>query len=209
MHSTADGTLSLFTTNGQRKYLTGDERRHFLAAAATSGRPELATLCATLAYTGCRISEALALTSASIDFDEGFIAIRCLKKRSKIPVMREVPVPNELLAALRTVHIQTGDSAACRLWSLSRSRAWQLVKGVMTDAGIPAGAQTTPKGLRHGFGIHAIRCGVPINLVQRWLGHASMSTTAIYLQAMGREERDIAARMWIRDDRRPSDQISK
>lgn len=56
MHSTADGTLSLFTTNGQRKYLTGDERRHFLAAAATSGRPELATLCATLAYTGCRLS---------------------------------------------------------------------------------------------------------------------------------------------------------
>ncbi len=209
MHSTADGTLSLFTTNGQRKYLTGDERRHFLAAAATSGRPELATLCATLAYTGCRISEALALTSASIDFDEGFIAIRCLKKRSKIPVMREVPVPNELLAALRAVHIQTGDSVACRLWTLSRSRAWQLVKSVMTDVGIPAGAQTTPKGLRQGFGIHAIRCGVPINLVQRWLGHASMSTTAIYLRAMGREERDIAARMWIRDDRRTSDQISK
>jgi integrase len=37
---------------------------------------------------------------------------------------------------------------------------------------------------------------VPINLVQRWLGHASMTTTAIYLQAMGFEEREIAARMW-------------
>jgi integrase/recombinase XerD len=150
MHTSADGTLSLFTTSGQRKYLTGGERRHFLAAAASSGRPEISTLCATLAHTGCRISEALALTSASIDFDEGFIAIRCLKKRSKVPVIREVPVPNELLAALRTVHIQTDDNAAHRLWTLSRSRAWQLVKGVMTDAGIPAGAQTTPKGLDTG-----------------------------------------------------------
>jgi integrase len=32
--------------------------------------------------------------------------------------------------------------------------------------------------------------------LQRWLGHASMTTTAIYLEAMGDEEREIAARMW-------------
>jgi integrase/recombinase XerD len=37
---------------------------------------------------------------------------------------------------------------------------------------------------------------VSLNLVQRWLGHASMNTTAIYLQAIGNEEREIAARMW-------------
>jgi integrase/recombinase XerD len=56
----------------------------------------------------------------------------------------------------------------------------------------------TPKGLRHSFGIHAIRSGVPLNLVQRWLGHASMTTTAIYRDALGEEEREIAARMWAR-----------
>jgi integrase len=37
---------------------------------------------------------------------------------------------------------------------------------------------------------------VPLNLVQRWLGHASLTTTAIYLDALGDEEREIAARMW-------------
>ena len=42
----------------------------------------------------------------------------------------------------------------------------------------------------------ARRDGVPLNLVQRWLGHASMATTAIYLDALGEEEREIAARMW-------------
>jgi uncharacterized protein (DUF736 family) len=58
------------------------------------------------------------------------------------------------------------------------------------------GPHMTPKGLRHSFGIHAIRSGVPLNLVKRWLGHASMTTTEIYLDAMGDEEREIAARMW-------------
>jgi integrase len=71
-----------------------------------------------------------------------------------------------------------------------------LVKHVMADAKIADGPHATPKGLRHGFGIHAIRSGVPLNLVQRWLGHSSMTTTAIYLQAIGDEERTIAARMW-------------
>lgn len=66
----------------------------------------------------------------------------------------------------------------------------------MREAAIGRGPHATAKGLRHGFGMHAIRSGVPINLVQRWLGHARMETTAIYLQAMGREEREIAARMW-------------
>jgi len=43
------------------------------------------------------------------------------------------------------------------------------------------------------------RCEVPLNLVQRWPGHASMTTTAIYLQAMAREEHEIAKRMWAND----------
>ena len=33
-------------------------------------------------------------------------------------------------------------------------------------------------------------------LVQRWLGHAQLSTTAIYAEAVGQEEQEIAARMW-------------
>jgi len=33
-------------------------------------------------------------------------------------------------------------------------------------------------------------------LIRRWLGHASPTTTAIYLDAGGIEERRFAARMW-------------
>lgn len=195
MRTNTHGTLSLFTQAGDRKYLTPDERRRFLDAAAGDPRPEVHTLCWLLAHTGCRISEALGLMAASFDVTSGFVAIRCLKKRSRVPIIREVPLPPDLVELLRATH-EMDEASAVRLWPWSRSRAWQLVKQVMVRAGIAVGPHATPKGLRHGFGLHAVRCGIPINLVQRWLGHASMNTTAIYLQAMGPEERDIAARMW-------------
>lgn len=33
-------------------------------------------------------------------------------------------------------------------------------------------------------------------MLQKWLGHAQLTTTATYADAIGPEERDIAARMW-------------
>jgi integrase/recombinase XerD len=66
---------------------------------------------------------------------------------------------------------------------------------VMEQAGI-AGPQATPKGLRHGFGVACIEKQIPLHLVQRWLGHAQLTTTAIYANAVGEEERGIAARLW-------------
>jgi integrase len=185
---------SLYTPGGKRKYLTRDERARFIAAAKANPRLPLRTFCLTLAYTGCRISEALALQRSAIEIDGGFIALRSLKKRSGNVVIREVPVPPDLLNAIAEVHADVIDTE--RLWPWSRSRAWQLIGMVMAAAEIAPGIHATPKGLRHGFGIHAIQSGVPLNLIQRWLGHARMETTAIYLQAMGSEERDIAARMW-------------
>jgi integrase/recombinase XerD len=52
------------------------------------------------------------------------------------------------------------------------------------------------QGLRHGFGVAAVSAGIPLNLVQKWLGHAQLTTTAIYADAVGEEEQSIAARMW-------------
>jgi len=196
MRGGAVHTGSLYSVSGQRKYLTQDERARFIAAAQCCPRANVRTLCLTLALTGCRISEALALTASSIEREGGFIAIRCLKKRSGLVVVREVPVPQTLLSEIDAVHRLDGLQRDARLWPFSRCRAWQLVKAVMDKANVPHGLHATPKGLRHGFGLHAIRSGVPINLVQRWLGHARMETTAIYLQAMGSEERAIAERMW-------------
>ena len=86
-----------------------------------------------------------------------------------------------------------GKGRAVRLWPGSRMTGWRAVHAVMRAAGLD-GPQASPKGLRHGFGVSA---GIPLNLVQKWLGHAQLTTTtAIYADAVGAEEKDIAKRGW-------------
>jgi hypothetical protein len=85
--------------------------------------------------------------------------------------------------------------ATKRIRRWSRATAWRRVKEVMSVAGI-AGTHATPKGLRHAFGVKAFQSNVPPHLVQRWLGHASLRTTAIYGDVVDPEERAFAERMW-------------
>ena len=77
---------------------------------------------------------------------------------------------------------------------VARVTAWRYVKRAMKRAGISGGA-AMPKGLRHAFGVVAFQV-VPPHMVQRWLGHASLRTTAIYGDVSGREERLFAKRIW-------------
>ena len=58
------------------------------------------------------------------------------------------------------------------------------------------GPMAMPKGLRHAYGIRAAGENVPPSLIQRWLGHADPDTTAIYINAVGKEERKFAERLW-------------
>jgi integrase len=50
----------------------------------------------------------------------------------------------------------------------------------MDKAGI-IGAQACPKGLRHGFALRCIENNIPITMIRTWMGHASLETTAVYL----------------------------
>jgi integrase/recombinase XerD len=191
--------MRLYDLQGQRKYLTPAERTDFLQAAK-SAPEDVRTFCGTLAYTGCRISEALALTAARVDLGDGVLVIESLKKRRK-GIYRAVPVPPRFLDALDLAHDlraarrQPGGGVDIRLWEWSRATAWRRVCDVMEAAGI-TGLHATPKGLRHGFGIKAVASNVPLNMTQRWLGHAQLSTTSIYLDAVGAEEKQLAERMW-------------
>jgi len=42
---------------------------------------------------------------------------------------------------------------------------------------------------------HAISKNIPLNMLSKWMGHASLEVTAIYANALGEEQRNIAARM--------------
>ena len=191
--------LGLFDAAGARKYLTAEERSAFLRVADRAERP-VRTLCMTLAYAGCRLSEALALTADRVDLAGGVLVFETLKKR-RPGIYRAAPVPPALLDTLDMVHgIREAQGRrdhghGTRLWPWSRMTGWRAAHAVMAEAGL-SGPPASPKGLRHGFGVAAVAAGIPLNLVQKWLGHAQLSTTAIYANAVGTEEQDIARRMW-------------
>ncbi len=176
---------SLLTTTGHRKYLNVAERRRFLKAAHKRPAQER-LLCQALIWTGGRLSEVLALSSERLSIEDGVVIFRSLKKRNQ-HTYRHVPVPEPLLAEL----CKMSDP----IFPWARTQAWGIVKSVMKEAKI-SGPQATPRGLRHSFAVHAVISGIPLHLIQRWLGHSRLETTAIYSQALGPEERRIAKRMW-------------
>src|SRR6476619_6423794 len=192
--------MQIVNEKGERLYFTEDQRKALLAAAAKAPR-EVRSFCSVLCYTGCRISEALALTAKCIDLSAKVIVIESLKKR-KSGVWRSVPVPPDLLDTLDMVHgireIQKKGRARIndRLWTWSRMTAWRKMDALIKAAGIEDGPHASPKGLRRGFGVTAVSKGIALNMVQKWLGHSQMTTTAIYANAVGEEEQNIAARMW-------------
>lgn len=197
--------MRLYDDQGNRLYLNAEERAEFLLSARKRPARDR-TICETLHFTGCRPSELIEITPARIDLSANTVTLRTLKKRKNgageaKPVFRTVPVPSEYLDTLNTAHgIREAQKVPRRanlpIWPLSRVHVWRIVKAVMNEAGIPDAPHRTPKGLRHGYGINAVVKGIPLHMLQKWLGHAQLSTTTIYADAVGKEEQDIAARMW-------------
>jgi integrase/recombinase XerD len=160
--------MQVVNEKGERLYFTEGQRNALLAAAAKAPR-EVRYFCSVLCYTGCRISEALALTAKSIDLSAKLIVIESLKKR-KTGVHRQVPIPPELLDTLDMVHgireIQKKGRAQLndRLWTWSRMMTWRKMAALIRTAGIPDGPHASPKGLRHGFGVTAVGKGIALNI---------------------------------------------
>jgi integrase/recombinase XerD len=192
MSRSSPAPMSLWSSIGGRKYLNAAERRRFGEAVRRVSLEER-LFCLVLMWSGARISEVLALTPNSFDVETGLVTLETLKRRRR-GIVRQVPLPPAVLHELDRFFAPRGSQADRRLWLWSRTTAWRRVKNVMAMAGI-TGGPAMPKGLRHGFGVAAFQ-SIPPHLVQRWLGHASMRTTAIYGDVSGPEERDFAARMW-------------
>src|ERR1700724_202927 len=141
--------MTLHTVGGARKYLNVVERQRFAAAAETLA-PEPRAFCLLLMWSGCRISEGLAVTPLAIDREAGTVTFITLKRRNT-RIMRQVPIPAALINDLTTVfnlreREQDPQLCSVRLWRLSRSTAWRYVKEVMKRAAV-SGAAAMPKGL--------------------------------------------------------------
>ena len=187
----------LYARDGARKYLNRSERQRALASMAALERDQ-ALFALTLAWTGARISEVLALSPQSFQIDAATVSIVTLKRRRFH--VREVPVPPDLMADLVS-HFSLYEAqrdplrAKLRLWPRHRVTGWRVIKNAMMLAQI-VGRAACPRGLRHAFGVGTLQAGVPLHLTQRWMGHARPSTTAIYADVSGPEELAFAALFW-------------
>lgn len=134
---------------------------------------------------GLRVSEALALRPAdfSMDGDNPVLRVACGKGGKA----RTVPCHPELVAALHLT-LAYAPKGPATLFTVDPSTAWRWVHRAYLRAAelelIPAGRHVGTHTLRHSAARHWLASGVPINVVSRWLGHASISTTLVYLEIL-------------------------
>jgi integrase/recombinase XerD len=195
----------LFDEQGRRHFFTEEERRAFIMAAA-SAPDTTQTFCSLLHYTGCNFTEALNLTAAQVDFSRKAIVFEA-KIRGLYVYDRAVPVPDSFLALLDQVHdvhrAASGAQAGQRIWPQSKKTIHEKVSRVIAEAGIAGGPHAVPKGIRHGFLVHAIRHRIILTRTAEWMGFSHIDYIGEYAvqltthapELVGDERAD-AALMW-------------
>jgi integrase len=182
----------LFDRSGCRKYLNKAERKAYRRVIAAERDLARRAFMLTLFHTGCRISEALNLLPGHIDGAVSALVFETLKRRKR-GCYRTVPVPEKFVRGL--LEIAAAKPPGAKVWSFSRSTAHRMIKAKMREAEI-SGGMAMPKGLRHSFAVACLSVKIPLPLIQKWMGHARLDTTAIYLDILGDEERKLARRLW-------------
>lgn len=168
---------------GERRYLTHlDVMR--LALAVGRFRP----LVFTLAYTGIRFGEAIALRAASVDLERRRIRISCsatpvtgkgiVLTDTKNHTTREVPIPVTLAKDLREL-LHGRDSDALVFPShkggyLTSTEFRWVFDAAAKTVGLEG---VVPHSLRHTAASLAISAGANIKVVQRMLGHKTATLT--------------------------------
>jgi site-specific recombinase XerD len=141
---------------------------------------------------GLRVEEALAL--AEHDLDRGGGRYWCAAARSGR--RREVGMDEwawELLRPWLTARAELPPRPLfCIIDGATRRRAWSAaaVRCELRRLAARAGVRRrfAPHQLRHAHALKLAREGVPLNIIQRQLGHANLGTTSIYLQGIDPEE---------------------
>ena len=129
---------------------------------------------------GLRISEATALCLTDIDSQKMVIHVRRQTKGGKD---RYVMLSERLLEMLRIYW----KKAKPKLWLFPDSTGERPVSVTKVqrkcrDARLRCGIekQVTPHSLRHSFATHLLEAGTDLRTIQILLGHAQLTTTAIY-----------------------------
>ena len=144
---------------------------------------------------GLRVSEALALEVGDLSLDVELPTLRV--RQGKGRKARIVPVHPELHSSLSSA-LQFGNVALKeRIVKASRSTADRWIREANAAAqrggAIAPGRKISNHTLRHSYARHLLTSGIPINYLNRWLGHSSVQTTLIYLELVPDPSGSLAA----------------
>jgi len=157
---------------------------------AGSGRhgQRLRGLIVVLWRAGLRISEALALAESDLELSRGSVLVR----RGKGGRRREVGMDEWAWEQLRNwletrVLLPVGPlfcviSGPTRGRPLSSSQVRSTLRQTAAQAGVRR--RFAPHQLRHAHAVEMARESVPLNVIQRQLGHVNLGVTSIYLQGI-------------------------
>jgi site-specific recombinase XerD len=141
---------------------------------------------------GLRIQEALALGERDLDPRRGSLLVRNGKGGRRREVGMDAWGWDQLQPWLAVrIDLAAGplfcviDGPTCgRPWSSTGVRV--ELRRLAARAGIRR--RFAPHQLRHAHALELAREGVPLNIIQRQLGHTNLGTTSIYLQGIDTEE---------------------
>jgi integrase/recombinase XerD len=134
----------------------------------------------TLLLTGARVSEFISLKVEDIFFDELMILI----EKGKGGKSRYVPILPELSQELKT-HLSSRQTGyvfeSNRHTKFTARRIQQIVKETADHAGIKK--KVHPHLLRHTVATLLLEKGMPLEQIQKFLGHSKIETTQIYAES--------------------------
>jgi integrase/recombinase XerD len=159
--------------------LSREEERQLIAHAyRVQGTRGL--LIKTLFQTGARVSEFVNIKTSEVFFEEQMILI----SKAKGGKSRYVPILPQLAQELRT-HL--GHRTAGYLFETvqhtrySPRRIQQIIKETAAEAQITK--RVYPHLLRHSVATTLLERGMPIEQIQKFLGHSKLETTQIYAES--------------------------
>jgi integrase/recombinase XerD len=129
----------------------------------------------TFAYTGLRVSELTSLLCQHIKGEFLFVY------HAKGNHDRVVPLTKKLKQELSDYVKNNGLLPADRLFPIGPNRVARIIREAAAKAGL---TNITPHELRHFFATRLVEKGAEVRKVQELLGHADISTTAIYLDVV-------------------------
>lgn len=145
---------------------------------------------------GPRVTELLGLRVGDIDWMLRTVRLTTLKQKAPKdetkrrrwrPPQRVIPVKAELLEEL-AAYLTAAElkEPAARVWTWSRRFGHSVCSRALRAVGVEP-VRANPRAMRHGFAVNCAFQGIPLPVVQQWMGHADAATTSIYMQIIARD----------------------